>query len=153
MPFRNIEELIKANIDNGFYFFRKEAMKRYARRMESELMAHVFITSEATDDDNRGTRTYSLRRAAWDDGRISTVGRFSTLEEAEKLFDKRKLGENGSFLFPELEDPEFEGRLASPETFPPWESLTMKQGKGETMKKELDFDIFRDVSYTTEPDN
>ena len=46
MPFRTFEQLIQANKDNGGYFFSKEAMEMYDRKVESELIAHHFITSE-----------------------------------------------------------------------------------------------------------
>ncbi len=84
--FKNMSDVIQANIAHGFYFFNKDTMKHFGSKVESPLMkGRYFVTSE-TLGCKEGKRNFALRQVQ-EDYRIKTVDRFDSLEAATEAVE------------------------------------------------------------------
>lgn len=80
---RPISDVIDVSRQHGNHFFDPETIAWFRSEIVDKVFGVFFVTSEQFDDES--PRLFTIRRIDWDNGTISTVGKFQqyeTLEEA-----------------------------------------------------------------------
>lgn len=91
MHLYQFKELNKAK---GFHWFDKDTMRFFGTRISNwDVITGYFITSEQPP---HGPRTYTLRKADFDTGNVSTIGEFGQYKTMAQARGALKRALNGT---------------------------------------------------------